>query len=394
MSFEFTNVSTSCQELINNALRKHLNIFVIVYLNDILIYSKNLAEHTQHVKKILNCLDRYDLKMKSEKCSWHKKKIDFLEFIVRRNEIRMNSNKIKTIEEWKRSTNVKEVQAFLKFVNYNRKFIEQYSKKTLSFINLTIKNKKWEWNKKAENAFQKLKKVCINKSILKMFNSSKSIRIETNASNLAINACLNQKYESRWHSMTYYSRKLSSAEQNYDIHDKKLLIIIASLEQWRIYAEKSSKLTIYTDHKNLLHFIIIKQLNKKQMRWSKLLEQYKFTIQYTSEKKNEKANALSRRNDHMKEKKLINKSILKINKNDSLSTNAQKLNATFKILRNQKEQYFIKKERLIIFENKINEIIKKYHDESLQKHLEISKILQLLQRQCRFLNMRRCVETY
>jgi hypothetical protein len=102
MFFEFTNVSTSCQKLINNALKKHLNIFVIAYLNDILIYSKNLTKHTQHVKKILNCFDRYDLKMKSKKCFWHKKEIDFLKFIVKRNEIRMNSDKIETIEKWKK----------------------------------------------------------------------------------------------------------------------------------------------------------------------------------------------------------------------------------------------------------------------------------------------------
>jgi hypothetical protein len=129
------------------------------------------------------------------------------------------------------------------------------------------------------------------------------------------------------------------------------------------------------------------------MRRSKLLKQYKFTIQYTSKKENERANVLNQRNDHIK-KRNFNKNILKINKNDSLSTNAQKLNTTLKIFRNQKEQYFIKKERLIIFEKKINEIIKEYHDESLQKHFEISKILQFLRRHCRFSNMRRCVETY
>ncbi len=99
MSFECTNVSTSCQELINNMLKEHLNIFVVTYLNDILIYSKNLTKHTQYVKKILNCFDRYDFKMKSKKCSWHKKEIDFLEFIVRRNEIWMNSNKINTVKK-------------------------------------------------------------------------------------------------------------------------------------------------------------------------------------------------------------------------------------------------------------------------------------------------------
>jgi hypothetical protein len=96
----------------------------------------------------------------------------------------------------------------------------------------------------------------------------------------------------------------------------------------------------------------------------------------------------------MKKKNLTNRSIFKINKNDSLSASAQKMNATLKILKDQKEQYFIEKERLIIFEKKINETIKKYHDESLQEHLEISKILQLLRQHCRFSNMRRCVETY
>jgi hypothetical protein len=130
------------------------------------------------------------------------------------------------------------------------------------------------------------------------------------------------------------------------------------------------------------------------MRWSKLLKQYKFTIQYTSKKENEKTNVLNQKNDYMKKKKLINKNIFKINKNDSLSTSAQELNATFKILRDQKKQYFIKKKRLIILKKKINEIIKEYHDESLQKHLKISKILQLSRRHCRFSNMQRCVETY
>ena len=100
-------------------------------------------------------------------------------------------------------------------------------------------------------------------TMLKMYDSRKSIRIETNASNLIIDACLSQKYEGKWHSMTYFSKKFSSTKQNYDIHDKKLLAIITYLKSWRAYVEEELNLTILTNHKNLLHFTITKQLNKR-----------------------------------------------------------------------------------------------------------------------------------
>ena len=94
-----------------------------------------------------------------------------------------------------------------------------------------------------------------------MFNIKKSIQVETDASDLAIKACLSQQYDGKWHSVAYLSKKLSSAEQNYDIHDKELLVIVAFLKSWKVYAEESPQLTILTDYKNLLHFTTTKQLN-------------------------------------------------------------------------------------------------------------------------------------
>jgi len=99
-----------------------------------------------------------------------------------------------------------------------------------------------------------------------MFDLKKPGRMKTNALDLAIDACFNQLYEGMWHPMAYYSRKLSLAEQNYDIHDKKLLAIVVALEAWRVYIEGASGLTILTDHKNLLHFITTKELNRRQVR--------------------------------------------------------------------------------------------------------------------------------
>ncbi len=99
MSFELINVSTTCQEMINDALRQYLNIFVIAYLNDIIIYLITLKKYVQHVSQVLECLNIRDLRLKSKKCEFHQKKVDFLEFVVRRHEIRMNPKKIKTIKE-------------------------------------------------------------------------------------------------------------------------------------------------------------------------------------------------------------------------------------------------------------------------------------------------------
>ena len=227
-----------------------------------------------------------------------------------------------------------------------------------------------------------------------MFDTEKSVRLKIDASDLVIEACINQKHDDKWHSIAYLSRKLSSAEQNYDIHDKELLAIVISLEQWRVYAERASELIIFTDHKNLLHFITTKQLNRRQVRWSELLEQYKFTILYTSGRENGRADALSRRSDHMEIKEVFNHSILKINKNESLSANRHELSAILRILRDDKEQYSIEKERFHISDDKIDEIIRDHHDESLQGHSGVSKTLQLLRQTCQFLNMRQHVEIY
>ena len=141
MSFELINVSTICQEMINDALREHLNVFVVAYFDDILIYFKTLIEHKQHVRKVLQCLKQRRLLLKFEKCEFHKFKVEFLEFVIEIQGVRMNLAKLKVVKDWSRSTSVKKMQAFLRFVNYNRKFIKNYFKKIIPLINLTIKDK-------------------------------------------------------------------------------------------------------------------------------------------------------------------------------------------------------------------------------------------------------------
>jgi len=220
-----------------------------------------------------------------------------------------------------------------------------------------------------------LKEECLKESILKMFDPKKLGRMEIDALDLAIDACFNQLYEGMWHPMAYYSRKLSPTKQNYDIHDKELLAIVAALESWRVYIEGALGLTILIDHKNLLHFTTTKELNKRQVRWSKKLGQYKFKILYILGKENGKADALSRRSDHMETKESFNHSILKVNNDESLLANRHELNAILRILRDESKEFPIEKGKLQIPTNKIDECIKEHHDEPLQGHLGVTKTL-------------------
>ena len=103
----------------------------------------------------------------------------------------------------------------------------------------------------------------MKKFTLKIFDINKNVKIKIDASNLIIKACLNQEHDDKWHSMTYFSRKFTSTKQNYDIHDKKLLTIVATLKTWKVYAKEASKLIILMNHKNFIHFTTIKQLNRR-----------------------------------------------------------------------------------------------------------------------------------
>ena len=263
----------------------------------------------------------------------------------------------------------------MNFVNYNRKFIRDYFKKALSLTKLTNKNESWHWGKREQTTFEELWNACLKDSVLKMINTTKLIKIEIDAFDLIIKVCLIQQKESKWHSATYFSRKLSSAEQNYDIHDKKLFAIIAVLKYWRMYAKKTSKLDIYIDHKNLIQFTIIKQLNRRQIRWSQFLKQYKFKIHYTSGKENARANAFNKQCDYMKSKKEFNHNILKINEDGIISTNHHQINATLRIIRDEEKQFLVSKRRFQISKNKIDEYIKKHHNDSLQRHSKVSKTI-------------------
>ena len=158
MPFRLTNASATFQTFINNVLREYLNQFIVVYLDDILIYFKTKKQHVQHVCRVLQALQDAGLRVKSKKSLFHFKEVHFLGFIVTSEGLWMNSEKIQSVVEWSVSRNIKKVQFFLGFTNFYRKFIEKYLKIASPLTELIRKDQKFKWSPEAQKAFNELKK--------------------------------------------------------------------------------------------------------------------------------------------------------------------------------------------------------------------------------------------
>ena len=167
-----------------------------------------------------------------------------------------------------------------------------------------------------------------------------------------------------------------------------------ALQYWRVYAKGCPKLDIYTNYKNLLNFIIIKELNRRQIKWFELLKEYKFKIYYTLKKENDRANTLNHKCNYIKIKEKFDQNILRINENNTLLSNHEEITTIMRIIKNNKEQFSIQKGKLQISKKKINKYIKKHHDDSLQRYSRTIKTLQFLWQHYQFSHMRQKVETY
>jgi hypothetical protein len=256
MPFGLTNAPASFQQLMNEVLREFLDISVIVYLDDILIYSKTREDHIHHMKQSLEKLRKHRLWAKAEKCRFFQTSVDFLGHIVSHDGVSMDSAKVKTLLEWKPPRNVKDVQVFLGFANFYRKFIKGYSKITEPLTRLLRKDTKFLWSEKTQSAFDTLKTAFTSAPILTHFNPERPIALETDASDYALAGILSHPdSHGNLQPIAFHSRKSNDAELNYEIYDKELLAIIQCLKEWRAYCEGSlQKITIYSGHKNLEYF--------------------------------------------------------------------------------------------------------------------------------------------
>ena len=253
MPFGLTNAPSVFQHYVNDVLREHLDKFVIAYLDDILIYSQNVAEHDSHVRTVLECLRKHQLYAKATKCAFRLEETEFHGYIVGKNGLRMDPAKVQTVLDWPIPTSVKAVQSFLGFANFYRRFIRDYSKIVGPLTTLTRKDKLYEWTDKCQKAFDILKGRFTSAPILIHFNPEAPTYLETDASDYAIGTILSQESaDGLLHPIAFDSRKLLPAELNYEIHDKELLAIVWAFKRWRSMLLSTDKpILVLTDHQGV-----------------------------------------------------------------------------------------------------------------------------------------------
>ncbi|KAH0608774.1 uncharacterized protein H6S33_001002 [Morchella sextelata] len=229
MPFGLTNAPATFQHFINDCVRDYLDMFFTAYLDDILIYSDTFEENQVHVEKVLEALQRNGVLLKPEKCEFHTQSTTYLGLIIEPNGIKMDPRKVETVKNWTVPKTVKDVQAFLGFANFYRRFIRGFSELASPLTRLTRKDISFEWMPEAQTALDTLKKAFTTAPILTHFDPEKEITVETDASDYVSAGVLSQYDDNgTLRPVAYFSKKHSPAECNYEIYDKELLAIIRS----------------------------------------------------------------------------------------------------------------------------------------------------------------------
>lgn len=297
LPFGLTNAPATFMHLMHQALRPLLDECALVFLDDILIYSKTLEEHKQHVRRVLDALREQKLYAKESKCEFFKHEVEFLGHIVGREGVRMMEDKVEAVRAWPTPRSVRDVRAFLGTAGYYRKFIRDFSAIAAPLSELTKDNIKFEWTAPHEQAFCHLKAAIAQGPVLILPDPSLPFVVHTDASGFAVGAVLQQDQGKGLQPIAFLSKKMADAETRYPVHEQELLAIIQALTAWRHYLH-GSKFTVRTDHKSLQFFQTQPMLSGRQARWKLLLANYDFDIEYVEGKANVVADGLSRRSDH------------------------------------------------------------------------------------------------
>lgn len=283
MPFGLTNAPATFMHLMNNVFHDSIGKFVIVYLDDILIYSRTFEEHLNHIRHVLQRLREHKLYAGAKKCHFARTSVNFLGFVVSQQGISPVAPKVDAINMWPIPTNATHVKSFLGLVNYYRVFIANCADIAGPLTNLTSSTTTFKWSEECQKAFQDLKEAITAAPCRKTADPLSPFFIRTDASDFAIGGVLEQEDEQqRRRPIAFFSAKLNQHEKNYTVR------------------EKGVTFTVETDHKTLETFITQKTFtSQRETRWYEKITAFDFKIIYRKGEKNVVADALSRRTDFL-----------------------------------------------------------------------------------------------
>ena len=293
MPFGLCNAPATFQRIMNHLLQDGLDEFVLVFLDDILIYSRTKEEHLQHIKAVLKKLQDEKFYGRLKKCDVFKTEVEYLGFDVGAYRLKPSLSKIKAVLEWPTPKSVTDVRSFLGLANFYRKFVRWFSEIAAPLTNLTKKDRQFKWTNEEENAFNGLKKALVTAPALKLPDFEREFTVTTDASEVSVGAILQQNFGEGLQPICYESKKLNLAESRYGAYERELLGIIWAVGKWRHYLS-GRHFIVQTDHDSLKHLPNQPASNRRMWKWIQVLQGYDCDLVHIPGKHNP-ADFLSRR---------------------------------------------------------------------------------------------------
>lgn len=288
MPFGLTNAPSTFQSLMNDILREYLRDFVLVFFDDILVYSADLETHLTHLEKVFVKLQQHSLKVKGSKCSFGTTQVEYLGHVVNAEGVAVDPSKIECIKQWKQPTTLKGLRGFLGLAGYYRKFVKNFGLIAKPLTNM-LKKDSFVWSSAAEQSFIDLKAALIATPVLALPDFTKEFVLECDTSGVGIGAVLSQQK----HPIAFMSKTLSQRHLALSVYDKEMLAVVSAVQHWRPYL-LGHHFIIITDHRTLEHFLSQRITTPAQQKWLLKLVGYDYSIRYRAAKHNTVPDALSR----------------------------------------------------------------------------------------------------
>ena len=279
----------------NNIFQKEIaEGWVVIYMDNIVVHSKNVHKHWKYVAHILHILWENKLSLKPEKCWFDKEEIGFLGIIVSKDSVKMDPAKVWAIIDWPAPKCKQDVQQFLGFINFYWQFCKGHTKIAKSLSKLTS-NLEWQWGPEQWKAFEQLKRKIAYELALAILDPNRQFRMETDTSDFAVAAILSQLQDDKtWRPVAFFLKAMNPADRNYEIYDKEMLAIMKAFEEWLHYIKGAQEMIeVLTDHQNLTYLHKPQNLNWQQAWWILDLQEYHFVIKHWPGRTNTKADILS-----------------------------------------------------------------------------------------------------
>ena len=294
MPFGLCNAPSTFQRLMECVLRGLTWQIALIYLDDVLVYSRTFEEHLKHLRLVFDRFREAGLKLKPTKCNFGQSRVNYLGHVITPDGLQPDPSKIKAVQEYPVPRTVKDIRAFMGLANYYRKFVKNFAKMASPLHELTTKGTKFVWTDTCQNAFDALKTALTEAPILSYPDFTQPFLLSTDASDDALGMVLGQKQNGREVVIAYGGRKLNPAERNYSVTEREALAVVAGIRHFQHYLY-GRKFTVFTDHNAVRWLMNIREPTGRLARWALVLQQYDFEIVHRAGKNNGNADALSRR---------------------------------------------------------------------------------------------------